>query len=449
MPVWGLKRLKFDSSHRSEQWIFGPKNDNLEPKDVAIQSSKLRWFNCGICPHEIQITPAQIHQGRWCKYCAHKELCKNLECEMCLENSFRSSSESKFWSKINPMDPRFVFKSSHKEYLFNCPCGHQFKASPHDITSGHWCPYCCEPPKLLCKDLKCTSCWAKSISSSPRAPQWLKTNLLTTREVFLNTVALYGWKCDNEDCEHEFQASPANITSKNSWCPYCSNPPKLLCEDFNCEPCFDKSFWSSKRVRNWMKCNPHPRYVFLNCHDEFSFKCDEGHEFQMSCAKVTTGRWCPLCYNKGEAIVHAFLLKHFKKVQHQFRPVWAVNAKGNRSKFDSTVHTDKIIWETDGPQHFGQLRNWGSASENQTKDALKMKQANENGYSVVRVMWEDVFYDKNDWDVKILVEVRETIILSGKVQNVFICLNNEYENHKYLVYENVIINNVLYYIDFD
>jgi putative component of toxin-antitoxin plasmid stabilization module len=54
-----------------------------------------------------------------------------------------------------------------------------------------------------------------------------------------------------------------------------------------------------------------------------------------------------------------------------------------------------------------------------------MKCANENGYSVIRLLQEDVFYDTYDW----LTELRENIEkikLEQRVQNVYMGKNNEY-----------------------
>ena len=58
-------------------------------------------------------------------------------------------------------------------------------------------------------------------------------------------------------------------------------------------------------------------------------------------------------------------------------------------------------------------------------DVYKMKCANENGYSVIRLLQTDVFYDTYDW----LMELRdniEKIILEQRVQNVYMCKDNEY-----------------------
>ena len=62
----------------------------------------------------------------------------------------------------------------------------------------------------------------------------------------------------------------------------------------------------------------------------------------------------------------------------------------------------KIIIELDGAQHFKQVRNWQSPEEQLIKDKYKMEQANINGYSVLRLLQEDVI--KRDYDINYLLE---------------------------------------------
>ena len=56
----------------------------------------------------------------------------------------------------------------------------------------------------------------------------------------------------------------------------------------------------------------------------------------------------------------------------------------------------------------------------------KMKCANENGYSMIRIVQEDVFKDKYDW-LQDLLENINKIVLEKKVQNIYICKKDEYK----------------------
>jgi very-short-patch-repair endonuclease len=54
-----------------------------------------------------------------------------------------------------------------------------------------------------------------------------------------------------------------------------------------------------------------------------------------------------------------------------------------------------------------------------------MKCANENGYSVIRILQNDVFNNKYDWLNELKSHI-EKITSDKKVQNIFMCKNNEY-----------------------
>jgi very-short-patch-repair endonuclease len=56
-----------------------------------------------------------------------------------------------------------------------------------------------------------------------------------------------------------------------------------------------------------------------------------------------------------------------------------------------------------------------------------MKCANDNGFSVIRILQEDVFYDKHDWLNELDLTIKK-IEEEEKVQNVYLCKNNEYEH---------------------
>ena len=56
----------------------------------------------------------------------------------------------------------------------------------------------------------------------------------------------------------------------------------------------------------------------------------------------------------------------------------------------------------------------------------KMKCANENGYSMIRIVQEDVFKDKYDWLQELLENINK-IVLEKKVQNIYICKKDEYK----------------------
>jgi very-short-patch-repair endonuclease len=65
--------------------------------------------------------------------------------------------------------------------------------------------------------------------------------------------------------------------------------------------------------------------------------------------------------------------------------------------FDFLLIDFNIIIELDGPQHFKQVANWQSPEEAQERDLFKAHSANNNGYTIIRLLQEDVLYDRIDW----------------------------------------------------
>ena len=111
----------------------------------------------------------------------------------------------------------------------------------------------------------------------------------------------------------------------------------------------------------------------------------------------------------------------------QFKQDWCKKLK--HLPFDFVIPEYKIIIELDGPQHFQQVSNWSSPKEQFENDKYKETCANDNGYSVIRLLQEDVFYDTYDW-VKELCEAIEEIKNGGEVANIYLCTNEEYDNFK-------------------
>lgn len=70
--------------------------------------------------------------------------------------------------------------------------------------------------------------------------------------------------------------------------------------------------------------------------------------------------------------------------------------------------------------------NWDSPDKQQENDKYKEECANQNGYSVIRLLQEDVFYDTYDW-VKELCDAIEEVKSNEGITNVYLCKNDEYE----------------------
>ena len=56
-----------------------------------------------------------------------------------------------------------------------------------------------------------------------------------------------------------------------------------------------------------------------------------------------------------------------------------------------------------------------------------MKCANENGFSIIRILQKDVFKYKYDWLTELCGNI-DKITNENRVQNIYMCKNNEYKD---------------------
>ena len=138
------------------------------------------------------------------------------------------------------------------------------------------------------------------------------------------------------------------------------------------------------------------------------------------------GQGCPLCYNKTEGRLFNLLEKLYPSLQHQYRINWCKNNNDKYLPFDFVIKKYKIIIELDGPQHFKQIHDWKSPEKQQQIDKYKMKCANENSYSVIRLIQEDVFNDTYNWLSELDHNIKK-LISEKTIQNIYMCKNNEYD----------------------
>jgi very-short-patch-repair endonuclease len=99
--------------------------------------------------------------------------------------------------------------------------------------------------------------------------------------------------------------------------------------------------------------------------------------------------------------------------------------------FDFILEEQKIIIEQDGPQHFKQISNWQSPELTKINDIYKMKCANENGYSVIRLLQKDIWHDRYDWLQELLENIDKIVsdnVSNNVVQNIYMCKKDEYKD---------------------
>ena len=291
--------------------------------------------------------------------------------------------------------------------------------------ANNWCPYCSKHPIKLCDTENCKLCFDNSFASHPKCIYWSDENEITPRQVFRGADRKkFNFNCD---CGHKLEMVLKQISSQGHWCSYCSH--QKLCESTDCNMCFNNSFASIERSKYLHDKTINPRSLFKSTNKKYNFDCDVCNKtFSCQLSDVTKGVWCSFCVNKTELILFDKLKGSYITLERQYRVEWSKNPKSNRYlPFDFVIEERKIIIELDGKQHFEQIGKWLSPEETRKNDLYKMNCANKNGYSIIRILQKDVYYNKYDWLNELINNV-EKISEEKIVQNIYMCKNNEYKD---------------------
>ncbi len=295
--------------------------------------------------------------------------------EIPFERSFSSHEKSQYWSSKNNVLPKDVYKYSHNKYFFDCPCGHEFEGVIANISKNVWCPYCSNPPKLLCNNDDCEKCFEKSFASHKKSEYWSNKNNIKPRDIYKSSDNSYLFNCN---CGHEFEGVLSKISS-DRWCPYCCKSSKILCNNKECKKCLERSFASNEKAQFWSEKNElKPREIIKGTSDKYIFNCTCGHEFEISLTKILIGRWCQYCCNPPNKLCtnddcKSCFEKSFaseEKVQHwseqnKLKPREVFKCSGTKYLFNCNKnHTFEIALckITDG--------RWCSICKNKTEEKL-------------------------------------------------------------------------------
>ena len=342
--------------------------------------------------------------------CTVRKLCGNAECDGCFQRSIASHPWGQHWSDRNDVPANVVFRNSHTTFWFDCEtCKHTFDLTPNNLmqpTRG--CPFCATPTRRLCEDIDCDWCFRRSFASSAHAHEWSACNQGLPRSVPLSSNAKYHFDCGK--CKHTFEAGLNKVT-EGKWCPFCGFTTHKLCADTDCAHCHSRSFASCAKAVNWCPTNKKtPRETSLFCQDKAFFVCGECNtRFQSIIASVACGTFCGVCKHKTEKKMTMWLRETFPELKSTMQATfdWCPHPKKKqRYRFDFAIEALKLIVEIDGRQHFHQVSNWDSPEDTQARDTMKSTLAMANGYTVVRVLQEDVYADRGDWDVKLKAAIR-------------------------------------------
>ena len=170
-------------------------------------------------------------------------------------------------------------------------------------------------------------------------------------------------------------------------------------------------------------------------------KCNE--EFLSSPNNYLRGSRCPNCINKTETKLYKIISNKYETLK-QVKFEWCKNINTKYYlPFDFCIEKYKIIIELDGIQHFKKVKHFKNTPDKQKKiDLYKQQCANDNGYSIIRIYQEDVYYDTFDW-LKILYETIEKIKNNNIIQNIYISKNDEYKDFEKINTDNIVEDTII------
>ena len=218
--------------------------------------------------------------------------------------------------------------------------------------------------------------------------------------------------------EHgEFIQIPDFHINRKCGCPKCSNNVKLNILEF-----IEKAEKIHGNKYDYSKVE------YVNNYTSVIIICKKHGEFLQKPFVHLLQHGCPSCINKTEYKFYEKIKEIYPTIKRQYKVEWCKNKQ--RLPFDFAIEELKIIIELDGEQHFTQVSNWTSPETQIENDKYKTDCANQNGFSVIRLLQDDVYNDKFDWFNEIQKSVSK-IITTQKIHNIYICKNNEYSFHNF------------------
>lgn len=223
------------------------------------------------------------------------------------------------WDKNDKTPDQYTLGSSQKVW-WKCPKGHSYEARIANRTLlNRNCPYC--SGKKVLKGYNDLETWCNNNGREDLLSEWdYDANPLTPSQITAHNNKKVWWKCS---LDHKWDATIGSRTSKRpSGCPYCSTPPKKILVGFN-----DFESWCIKNkketlLKEWdskRNVDVLPNEVTYGSGKRVWWKCNRGHEWNVSIANRVQGTGCPVCSRTQtsfpEQAIAYYLSKCYKVLQ--------------------------------------------------------------------------------------------------------------------------------------
>jgi hypothetical protein len=241
--------LCFSRSFASSPYAYLWHESNKSARMVFLNSNTKFNFFCKVCNHIFVSAPINFRKSA-CPFCCipSKRLCLEESCEFCYNKSLASVDFVDTWDPENDKTPRELLKGTSVKYKLICSkqkCGHTYEISIKKLVGGNGCPYCCNESRKLCPVKDCEKCRLSSFDNHSKKIYWSSKNEGKPKDYKMMSSKKFFFDCPK--CGHEFDASLAHVTRDGRWCPYCIIPSKKVCEDEDCEKCYQKKQIAGQR----------------------------------------------------------------------------------------------------------------------------------------------------------------------------------------------------------
>lgn len=249
---------------------------NDDPTTLNASRKSIPYFWLCEKGHQWKVSLSEILDGKQCSVCEFKIADPRYNTLDVLHPEI-----AKEWdNEKNEKSVQEITEKSFHSAWWLCPLGHSWKGVVRNRVNGTTCPVC-EGREVLAgfNDL--------SITHPDFAEQFSPKNDVDVTEIGKGSSYRALWECEKG---HEWEATVVSRIYNNSGCPYCSvrkfktgvNDLLTLRPDI-------AQYWSDKNEFS-------PSDVSTGYSEKVWWKCDEGHEYQMSVIlKTSSGFKCPLC----------------------------------------------------------------------------------------------------------------------------------------------------------
>src|SRR3989344_968350 len=288
------KKLGLAFEYQGEQHYlpnhYFNRNFSLEKIKQHDEFKKQKCLENGVILIKVPYHTDYKNLGKWIE----KE-CKRIGFKPLINSEKIDYKNFDVYSSKNLEEMQEIAKSRHgrclsenyvnisTELKWQCEKGHIWKAKPHDVKRGTWCPYCSIE--------RAKHSWNNQFGTASEFQKNELNNLKSLAKMkdgeclsdrYTNNAMKLKWKCKEG---HVWEAKSGNIKS-GTWCPKCAYENKASLRRGNIK---DMQEIAESREG---KCLSEK---YINVDTKLKWQCEKGHVWEAIPSSIKRGSWCPRC----------------------------------------------------------------------------------------------------------------------------------------------------------